>query len=76
MTLCLTPEEIEDLTQKKRYSAQIRVLTALGIELKRRPDGSVLVDRAHYEEWARGSSGRRARQSAESERKTYPIWNS
>lgn len=71
MTLCLTPEEIEDLTQKKRYSAQIRVLRALGIESRPRPDGSVLVDRAHYEEWARGFAGKEQRASE----KTEPRWN-
>lgn len=76
MTLCLTSEDIEDLTRKKHYSAQIRVLTALGIESKRRPDGSVLVDRAHYEEWALGSTERRQHRSRDSERKTYPVWNS
>lgn len=76
MSLCLSAEEIENLTQKQRYSAQIRVLTALGIESNRRPDGSVLVDRAHYEEWALGSNGRRQHRSRDSERKTFPVWNS
>jgi len=69
MTLCLSPDEIEELTQKKRYSAQIRVLRALGIESRPRPDGSILVDRRHYESWANGGKERRARE------KTEPRWN-
>lgn len=58
MSLCLTPEEIQEITQKTRYSAQRRVLRAMGIESKPRPDGSVLVDRAHYNEWVRGKTGK------------------
>jgi len=71
MSLCLTPEEIEEITQKKRYSAQQKVLRALGIESKRRPDGSVLVNRAHCNDWVRGEvgTGRRARE------KTEPRWD-
>jgi hypothetical protein len=70
MSLCLTQEEIEEITQKKRYSAQQRVLRAMGLESKARPDGSVFVDRTHYEEWARGTSHRERK----AEEKTQPRW--
>jgi hypothetical protein len=77
MTLCLTAEEIEAVTDKKWHSAQLRVLRAPGIEAKPRPDGSILVDRAVYDEWARGDSrDRRSHRSDASERKTYPVWGS
>lgn len=72
MSLCLLPEEIEDLTRRQRYSAQLRVLRALGIESRCRPDGTVLVDRSHYEEWARGSIGGKQRQA---QQKTEPRWD-
>lgn len=71
MSICLTPEEIQEITLKSRYSAQVRVLRAMGIESKQRPDGSILVDRAHYNEWARGKAGkdRKARE------RTEPRWD-
>lgn len=47
MTLCLTPAELESLTGKQRRSAQLRVLQALGIPARVRPDGSLLVLRSH-----------------------------
>ena len=71
MSLCLAPEEIEEITQKTRYSAQQKVLRAMGIESKRRPDGSVLVDRALYGEWARGEVGKDRREQV----KTQPRWD-
>ena len=71
MSLCLSPEEIEEITQKKRYSAQQRVLRAMGLESKRRPDGSVLVDRAHYKDWVRGEVGK----GHQAQEKTEPRWD-
>jgi hypothetical protein len=68
-SLCLTPREIEEITQKKRYAAQQRMLRAMGLESKARPDGSVFVDRAHYEEWGRGG-----RRTGDREEKTQPRW--
>lgn len=49
MTLCLSCEELEDLTGKSRASAQARALQALGIAHRRRADGSVVVLRIHAE---------------------------
>ena len=71
VSLCLTHEEIVEVTLKHRYSAQLRVLRALGLEAKPRPDGTVLVDRAVYEEWVRGG----ARKQRKTQEKTEPIWN-
>jgi hypothetical protein len=45
----LSNVEIEELTGKKRCAAQAKVLNALGITHKRRPDGSLVVLRAHVE---------------------------
>lgn len=49
MSLLLDSEEIEELTGRTRRGAQVRVLRAMGIEHRVRPDGSVAVSRAHYE---------------------------
>lgn len=43
----LAREEINALTDKVRRPAQTKVLRAMGIEHKVRPDGSVAVLRAH-----------------------------
>lgn len=43
----LTPEEISELTGRIQYDAQARALNFMGIEHKRRPDGSLVVLRAH-----------------------------
>lgn len=58
MSIALTDAEIVELTRKVRPSAQIRALRHLGIDHKRRADGSVLVTRSHFEQLlnATGSS--------------------
>lgn len=43
----LAPEEIKDLTDKTRRPSQVKVLNAMGIEHRVRPDGSVAILRAH-----------------------------
>ena len=43
MKLALTRAEIEELTERRRPAAQARVLRALGIDFRVRPDGSLLV---------------------------------
>jgi hypothetical protein len=48
--LTLTDAELEDLTRKKRPSAQERALRFMGIEHRRRPDGTVAVLREHVVE--------------------------
>lgn len=48
-SMFLDDEEIENLTDRQRRPAQSRVLAFAGIEHKRRPDGSLIVLRAHVE---------------------------
>jgi len=55
-TLILTAEEIATLTGRKRKDAQARVLNHLGIEHRKRPDGSLVVLRSHVEQ-STGSHG-------------------
>lgn len=45
----LTAEEIAELTRRKQRAAQRAVLNALGIQYKVRPDGTLVVARAHVE---------------------------
>lgn len=46
----LNPHELEVLTNRKRGFAQMKVLRFMGIEHKRRPDGSVAVLRSHIKQ--------------------------
>lgn len=46
---CLTDEELVSLTRKLRPTAQCRALNKMGVEHRRRPDGSVVVHRSHVE---------------------------
>lgn len=39
----LTDEELADLTHRRRRPSQGKVLTFMGIEHRRRPDGSIPV---------------------------------
>lgn len=57
MTLTLTPDELIELTGKQRRSAQLKVLQALAIPFRVRPDGSLLVLRAHVIENASPQDG-------------------
>ncbi|WP_150696653.1 DUF4224 domain-containing protein [Pandoraea terrae] len=45
----LTCDEVKELTGRVKYKTQAHVLSPLGIEHKVRPDGSMLVLRAHME---------------------------
>lgn len=47
--MLLTAEEVHELTGMQRPSAQARALQSMGIECRRRPDGSVVVLRAVVE---------------------------
>lgn len=46
MSLCLDTSELQELTGKVRADAQSRVLNALGIDHRKRPDGSIVVLRS------------------------------
>jgi hypothetical protein len=43
MAICLTKEEIRELTGKLRSAAQVRVLAQMAIPYRVRPDGSPVV---------------------------------
>lgn len=45
--LVLTPEELREVTDKKKPAAQARELDAMGIRYRRRRDGSLCVFRVH-----------------------------
>ncbi len=47
--MILDDTQLFELTKKKRSSAQAAVLSAMGIEHRVRPDGSVAVSEAHVE---------------------------
>lgn len=49
MGLFLDSDELAAITSKQRRSAQRRVLNALGISHKVRPDGTLVVLRSHVE---------------------------
>jgi hypothetical protein len=49
-SIFLTPEELEELTHRKRYEAQVRALRFMGIEHRVRPDATVAVLRRHVEQ--------------------------
>lgn len=55
MSLILSKEELMTLTGRERSKAQARVLNHLGICHNTRPDGSLVVDRSHYETVVRGA---------------------
>lgn len=59
MTIALSPAELEDLTARKRRSAQARQLEHLRIPFTPRTDGSLLVLRAHVEAITALASDRR-----------------
>ncbi|WP_323143256.1 DUF4224 domain-containing protein [Massilia phyllosphaerae] len=45
----LSKEELQALTNRIQYAAQVRTLRAMGIQHCVRPDGSVAVMRGHIE---------------------------
>lgn len=48
MAQILEPKDIEKITGKKRWSAQIRALEKMGVDVLRRPNGSPVVNEAHF----------------------------
>lgn len=47
MTLCLTPDELLEVTGYRRGHEQLAYFRALGVPAHRRPDGTVSVVRQH-----------------------------
>jgi hypothetical protein len=66
-TLCLTDDELTQLTGKTRPSAQIKALRYMAIDHKRRPDGSLVV--------LRNQLGDPCGESTANTRRTEPNWN-
>lgn len=69
-SMFLTQNEIKELTNRLARSAQSRALNSLGIEHKFRPDGSIVVLRAHAVQTLGGGATLTARP-----KKTEPNWN-
>ena len=65
----LTDPEIENLTRRTWKKSQIKVLRALGIEHRVRPDGSIIVLRAHVEYLLGGKT------PAKVDRSEEPNWD-
>lgn len=49
MTVHLFAQELEELTQRRRPSAQARALVSLKIPYRKRPDGTLVVYRSHFD---------------------------
>lgn len=47
--MILTPDELVELTGKKTRTAQAQVLRFMGVEHRRRPDGSLVVLKSHVD---------------------------
>jgi hypothetical protein len=67
--MLLTDTEIVDLTRRTRHGAQAIVLRAMCIQHKQRPDGSLVVLRAHVEHLLGGTA------PAKVNKKPEPDWD-
>lgn len=59
-SMFLSCDELHELTNRTQSSAQLRVLRAMGIEHRKRPDGSVAVLRSHIQQLFGASNDTRA----------------
>jgi len=55
MTLCLTTDELRELTGYQKPSAQIRWLRQQGFIVLKRADGMPIISRAHFEKMTGGT---------------------
>ena len=55
-TTFLSTDEIRELTDRIQRASQSKVLRAMGIEHKTRPDGSIVVLRSHMEDVLSGGA--------------------
>lgn len=67
--MLLTDEELYEVTHKYRTAARVRVLRAMGIEHRVRPDNTIAVSRAHVENLLGGGDGAKVKEIT-------PNWNS
>jgi hypothetical protein len=65
----LSDDEIAALTQKKRHSTQQKILNALGVSHKVRPNGTLVVLRSHVEKLLGGNV------SAPAKKEPEPNWD-
>jgi len=49
MAIGCSKQELFEITDKKQPAAQVRVLRAMGIEHRQRPNGTVFVLRSHVD---------------------------
>lgn len=56
MSIWLTAEEVQELTARKRWSAQCRALAAMGVPFRPNAAGRPLVERAAVEKAARSNA--------------------
>ncbi len=66
----LTPSEVRELTGRVRRSTQVQTLRSMGIEHRIRPDGSIVILRAHAERVLSGDTHVSARDS-----ESKPNWS-
>jgi uncharacterized protein DUF4224 len=66
LPLCLTPDEVAQLTGRTRPSAQRKALQHMSIDHKQRPDGSIVVLRSVLD----AASG-----IGQSTKRTEPNWD-
>lgn len=65
----LTAGEVRELTDRVNMSSQVKVLRAMGIEHRMRPDGSVVILRSHVNKVFDGIAG-----SASKTKSVSPNW--
>lgn len=59
----LTQDEVDAICKPLvQKAAQVRYLRSLGLKVDRRPDGSALVNRRHYDTVRSGASNRQVRE--------------
>jgi len=49
INLCLTKDELQEITGLKRFAAQFRWLSQQGFIVRKRGDGMPIVSRQHFE---------------------------
>lgn len=59
MKMFLDMDELRELTARQQHSAQAKVMRAMGIEHRARPDGSLAVLRLHVEQVLGAAPGQR-----------------
>jgi hypothetical protein len=50
MAICLTVDELREITGFKKYSAQLRYLRQQGFKVMARADGKPVISRTHFEQ--------------------------